>query len=128
MRKEFDLCTRDGQKVINVKRINVHSFFVDGQNNTPFANVYKRMTHEEFKTYKDRFYLVTEEENMRRIDKGRQRNETVLELLLKANYNINVSTGSLHEDNQNETLGKHQLKRVIDLVSNGKELSDKVAK
>ena len=49
-----------------------------------------------------------------------------MELLVKANFNINVNTGSLHEDERNEALGKHQLKKVVELLSDGKELTDKV--
>lgn len=128
MKKEFDLYTKEDIKVINVKRINVHSFSMKGYEGTPYANLFKRVSYDELKQYKERLSLVTYEENSRRKERKRQLNETVMELLVKANFNINVHTGSLHEDERNEALGKHQLKKVVELLTDGKELTDKVAK
>ena len=49
-----------------------------------------------------------------------------MDLLVKANFNININTGDFEEDNKSEMLGKYQLKQVMDLLSNGKDLSDVV--
>lgn len=124
MTKEYELLNLKEQEVIKVKRINIHSYNIKGYPNTEFANVYKRVTVEELNNFKERFNLFTEEESQKRKKLRRRTNSTVMDLLVKANYNININTGDLHEDNQSELLGKYQLKQVMDMLSNGKDLAD----
>lgn len=124
MTKEYDLINVKEQTVIKVKRINIHSYNIKGYPDTEFANVYKRVSVEELKNFKERFNLYTAYENQKRKDKRRRANTTVMDLLVKANFNININTGNFDEDNKSEMLGKYQLKQVMDLLSNGKDLSD----
>ncbi|MDW4295917.1 hypothetical protein QI059_00965 [Staphylococcus saprophyticus] len=124
MSKEYDLINLKEQAVVKVRRINIHSYNIQGYPDTEFANIYKRVSVEELHNFKKRFNLYKTEENQKRKDKHRRPNTTVMDLLVKANFNININTGNLDEDNKSETLGKYQLKQVMDLLSNGKDLSD----
>jgi len=124
MVKEYDLYNAKQVMSVKVKRINIHSYNIKGYPNTEFANVYKRVSVEELSKFKKRFNLYTSEELKKRKEKFRRPNTTVMDLLVKANFNININTGDFEEDNKSEMLGKYQLKQVMDLLSNGKELSD----
>ncbi|MDW4141581.1 hypothetical protein QI252_06365 [Staphylococcus saprophyticus] len=124
MSKEYDLINLKEQAVVKVRRINIHSYNIKGYPDTEFANIYKRVSVEELHNFKKRFNLYKTEENQKRKDKHRRPNTTVMDLLVKANFNININTGNLDEDNKSEMLGKYQLKQVMDLLSNGKDLSD----
>lgn len=124
MVKEYDLYNAKQVMSVKVKRINIHSYNIKGYPNTEFANVYKRVSVEELSNFKKRFNLYTSDEIKKRKEKFRRPNTTVMDLLVKANFNININTGDFEEDNKSEMLGKYQLKQVMDLLSNGKELSD----
>ena len=124
MSKEYDLINLKEQAVVKVRRINIHSYNIKGYPDTEFANIYKRVSVEELHNFKKRFNLYKTEENQKRKDKHRRPNTTVMDLLVKANFNININTGNLDEDNKSEMLGKYQLKQVMDLLTNGKDLSD----
>ncbi|MEY8600010.1 hypothetical protein [Staphylococcus shinii] len=124
MVKEYELYNAKQVMSVKVKRINIHSYNIKGYPNTEFANVYKRVSVEELSKFKKRFNLYTSEELKKRKEKFRRPNTTVMDLLVKANFNININTGDFEEDNKSEMLGKYQLKQVMDLLSNGKELSD----
>ncbi|MGW8116585.1 hypothetical protein BU100_07070 [Staphylococcus xylosus] len=124
MVKEYDLYNAKQVMSVKVKRINIHSYNIKGYPNTEFANVYKRVTVEELSNFKKRFNLYTSDEIKKRKEKFRRPNTTVMDLLVKANFNININTGDFEEDNKSEMLGKYQLKQVMDLLSNGKDLSD----
>lgn len=124
MIKEYDLYNAKQVMSVKVKRINIHSYNIKGYPNTEFANVYKRVSVEELSNFKKRFNLYTSDEIKKRKEKFRRPNTTVMDLLVKANFNININTGDFEEDNKSEMLGKYQLKQVMDLLSNGKDLSD----
>lgn len=124
MVKEYDLYNAKQVISVKVKRINIHSYNIKGYPNTEFANVYKRVSVEELSNFKKRFNLYTSDEIKKRKEKFRRPNTTVMDLLVKANFNININTGDFEEDNKSEMLGKYQLKQVMDLLSNGKDLSD----
>ncbi|WP_436938153.1 hypothetical protein [Staphylococcus xylosus] len=124
MVKEYDLYNAKQVMSVKVKRINIHSYNIKGYPNTEFANVYKRVSVEELSNFKKRFNLYTSDEIKKRKEKFRRPNTTVMDLLVKANFNININTGDFEEDNKSEMLGKYQLKQVMDLLSNGKDLSD----
>lgn len=124
MVKEYDLYNAKQVMSVKVKRINIHSYNIKGYPNTEFANIYKRVSVEELSNFKKRFNLYTSDEIKKRKEKFRRPNTTVMDLLVKANFNININTGDFEEDNKSEMLGKYQLKQVMDLLSNGKELSD----
>ncbi|MGW7977616.1 hypothetical protein BU110_00570 [Staphylococcus shinii] len=124
MVKEYDLYNAKQVMSVKVKRINIHSYNIKGYPNTEFANVYKRVSVEELNNFKKRFNLYTSDEIKKRKEKFRRPNTTVMDLLVKANFNININTGDFEEDNKSEMLGKYQLKQVMDLLSNGKDLSD----
>ncbi|MEB6170388.1 hypothetical protein MXL81_06840 [Staphylococcus pseudoxylosus] len=124
MIKEYDLYNAKQVMSVKVKRINIHSYNIKGYPETEFANVYKRVSVEELSKFKKRFNLYTSDEIKKRKEKFRGPNTTVMDLLVKANFNININTGDFEEDNKSEMLGKYQLKQVMDLLSNGKELSD----
>lgn len=124
MVKEYDLYNAKQVMSVKVKRINIHSYNIKGYPNTEFANVYKRVSVEELSKFKKRFNLYTSDEIKKRKEKFRRPNTTVMDLLVKANFNININTGDFEEDNKSEMLGKYQLKQVMDLLSNGKDLSD----
>ncbi|MDW8546334.1 MULTISPECIES: hypothetical protein [Staphylococcus] len=124
MVKEYDLYNAKQVMSVKVKRINIHSYNIKGYPNTEFANVYKRVSVEELSNFKKRFNLYTSDEIKKRKEKFRRPNITVMDLLVKANFNININTGDFEEDNKSEILGKYQLKQVMDLLSNGKDLSD----
>lgn len=124
MIKEYDLYNTKQVMSVKVKRINIHSYNIKGYPNTEFANVYKRVSVEELNNFKKRFNLYTSDEIKKRKEKFRRPNTTVMDLLVKANFNININTGDFEEDNKSEMLGKYQLKQVMDLLSNGKDLSD----
>lgn len=126
MVKEYDLYNAKQVMSVKVKRINIHSYNIKGYPNTEFANVYKRVSVEELSNFKKRFNLYTSDEIKKRKEKFRRPNTTVMDLLVKANFNININTGDFEEDNKSEMLGKYQLKQVMDLLSNGKDLSDVV--
>ncbi|MBM2659658.1 hypothetical protein [Staphylococcus pseudoxylosus] len=124
MIKEYDLYNAKQVMSVKVKRINIHSYNIKGYPETEFANVYKRLSVEELSKFKKRFNLYTSDEIKKRKEKFRRPNTTVMDLLVKANFNININTGDFEEDNKSEMLGKYQLKQVMDLLSNGKDLSD----
>ncbi|MFG0935182.1 hypothetical protein AB3456_09010 [Staphylococcus pseudoxylosus] len=124
MIKEYDLYNAKQVMSVKVKRINIHSYNIKGYPETEFANVYKRVSVEELSKFKKRFNLYTSDEIKKRKEKFRRPNTTVMDLLVKANFNININTGDFEEDNKSEMLGKYQLKQVMDLLSNGKDLSD----
>ncbi|MEB6037959.1 hypothetical protein [Staphylococcus pseudoxylosus] len=124
MIKEYDLYNAKQVMSVKVKRINIHSYNIKGYPETEFANVYKRVSVEELSKFKKRFNLYTIDEIKKRKEKFRRPNTTVMDLLVKANFNININTGDFEEDNKSEMLGKYQLKQVMDLLSNGKDLSD----
>lgn len=124
MDKEYDLYNAKQVMSVKVKRINIHSYNIKGYPETEFANVYKRVSVEELSKFKKRFNLYTSDEIKKRKEKFRRPNTTVMDLLVKANFNININTGDFEEDNKSEMLGKYQLKQVMDLLSNGKDLSD----
>ncbi|RIN11403.1 hypothetical protein BU097_05455 [Staphylococcus xylosus] len=126
MVKEYDLYNAKQLMSVKVKRINIHSYNIKGYPETEFANVYKRVSVEELSKFKKRFNLYTSDEIKKRKEKFRRPNTTVMDLLVKANFNININTGDFEEDNKSEMLGKYQLKQVMDLLSNGKDLSDVV--
>lgn len=126
MVKEYDLYNAKQVMSVKVKRINIHSYNIKGYPSTEYANVYKRVTVEELNNFKKRFNLYTSDEIKKRKEKFRRPNTTVMDLLVKANFNININTGDFEEDNKSEMLGKYQLKQVMDLLSNGKDLSDLV--
>lgn len=126
MIKEYDLYNTKGEPVVKAKRLNIHSYNVKGYVDTPFANLYKRISIEDFEKFKKRFSLYTKHE-IRENKKANKRYDTkIIDLLAKANYNLNISTGDLEEDNKLEMLGKYQLKQVMELLSDGKELTDSV--
>lgn len=124
MIKEYDLYNAKQVMSVKVKRINIHSYNIKGYPETEFANVYKRVSVEELSKFKKRFNLYTSDEIKKRKEKFRRPNTTVMDLLVKANFNININTGDFEEDNKSEMLGKYQLKQLMDLLSNGKDLSD----
>lgn len=124
MIKEYDLYNAKQVMSVKVKRINIHSYNIKGYPEIEFANVYKRVSVEELSKFKKRFNLYTSDEIKKRKEKFRRPNTTVMDLLVKANFNININTGDFEEDNKSEMLGKYQLKQVMDLLSNGKDLSD----
>lgn len=126
MLKDYDLLNSKGTPVIKVKRINIHSYNMKGYEGTEFATVYKRVSVDALNTFKTKFNLFTDEEMKRKRKRSINPEPTLMELLVKANFNINTSTGDLEEDNKSETLGKHQLKKVVELLSSGQDITDKV--
>ncbi|HAR6696908.1 TPA: hypothetical protein O5S09_001708 [Staphylococcus aureus] len=124
---EFKLLDVEGKSIVNVKRINVHAYYLKGIEDTHLDHLKIRINPSELNSFKSKYKLLTEEEYEKKLVKTNELEYTVLDLLISANFNLNkFNTGNLDEDNKSDSIGKHQLSMAVEFISKGLDLSSPI--
>ncbi|SGU98797.1 Uncharacterised protein [Staphylococcus aureus] len=124
---EFKFLDKNGKEALIVKRLTYNTYTLKGKENTQLSNISLQTDAIGVMEYKKNFNLYTQLEYERELSTNTRIEYTVLDLLISANFNLNkVNTGNLNEDNQRDSIGKHQLSMAIKLISNGLDLSSPI--